>query len=355
VPTTRDFQLYFYHVTDFTLAGTSGITTWATFEAVPAAAVTFEDGQHDLVANNSFAVSDEGLAFVGGATGDPSTGFPGNVRDIVWGNTFTPDPQSQAYGGLFGPASALIVDQSFDRIYNNAFDRHSPDLVASVSSPASFSNWWNVTCRSGYAPLSSSSYPGPVTCEPLSYSQDANGFHLTGSIRSTDYQGGNFWASYGDSANPYGVLPFRDVGSSGRARIGSTGPSFAGDYAPLITHSVERVTFTEQGLPSTRSPEAFQVQLTSLYPGDTVWTNATATNAIPSACGALGACVTFYVPAGDYEYLVSEFHDHGVRYLPVPSSGMLEVQGSPGSPVAIDFVVAHGSSFHESAAASRRV
>ena len=343
-PFTQHFQLYFFHVRDFTLAGTSGITTWGTFEGVPVAAVTFEGGEHDLVANNSFAVSDEGLAFLGGANADSSHDFPGGVRNIVWGNTFTPDPQTSSYGGLFSPSSALILRQSDVRIYNNAFDARGPGLVAAVSSLSSFSNWWNVTCQAGYSPLSSSAYPGPVACEPLSYVQVANGFVLTGSIIPTSYQGGNYWASYGDSANPYGVLPFRDVGPSGVAGIASTQPSFAGDYAPLISHSVYRLRFTEAGLPSSDSLSAFQVQVTSVFPGSATWANESPTNVRSPSCGTGPVCVTFYVPRGVYQFQVSVDVVRGVTYLPDPAIGFAVVLVPHGERVAIDFIHNHGAS-----------
>jgi thermopsin len=345
-PSSRDFQLYYFHVKDFTLAGTTGITTWATFYTVPVAAVTFEGGQHDLVANNSFAVADQGLALVGGASVPPAHGFPDGVRNIVWGNTFTPDPQSNRFAGLFSPSTALTVLESYDRVYNNAFDALSGGRAASALSPASYSNWWNASCQAGYQPLASGSYPGPVPCEPLAYSQDANGFDLTGSIVATDYQGGNYWATYGGSDNPYGVLPFRDVGTSGNPRIGSDQPSFGGDYAPLILHAVYRLTFVEYGLPATHSPTAFQVEVSSLFPGSPNWTNATATIGATSPCGYLGVCVTFYVPAGFYQFVVSEFQHRGTRYLPEPSHGVVIVGWSPAHLVRVLFVTGHAVAPH---------
>jgi thermopsin len=356
VPMVRDFQMYFWHVRDFTLAGTPGITTWGMVESVPVAAVTFEDGQHDLVAKNTFAVSDEGLAFLGGATSVPAHGFSGNVRNIVWGNTFNPYPQSNSYGGLFEPSTALTIHENFDRIYNNAFHAVSASLVATVSSPAGYSDWWNVTCQSGYEPLASMSYPGPVACEPLSYSQVANGFTLTGSILPTHYQGGNAWAVYGNSENPYGTLPFRDLGPYGPPGIGSTEQSFAGDYAPLITRTVYRVTFTETGLPSSDSPSAFQVQVTNLFPGRTAWTNESTTDVLSPSCGGGPVCVTFYVPIGVYEFQVSVDHVRGTTYLPDPAMGFLGAVSPHSELIKIVFVHNHDSGAHVASVAdvSRR-
>ena len=337
-PSVDDLQFYFSHVRDFSLAATSGITTWGTFAAVPVAAVTFYDGAHDLVANNSFEVSDEGLAFLGGSQTAALRGFPDGVRNIVWGNTFTPDPQYRSFPGLYGPSTSLIVHESFDRIYNNAFDSFGSSLVAFASSPSRFSNWWNVTCQATYEPLNSPVYPGSSLCEPLSYAAHANGFDLTGSIVASHYQGGNYWAAFGSSENPYGVLPFHDVRPSGVAGIGSTLPSFAGDYAPLITYSVHRVTFSEWGLPDSSTSTAFQVEVSGTSAGSVSWSNGTSTLGPVAGCAAGSVCVTFYVPSGAYEFRVSKYHERGATYLPDPGSGHFGIHGSGASSFEIGFL-----------------
>ena len=337
VPTTENLQLYFFHVRDFTLAGTSGITTWGTFFAVPVSAVVFQGGEHNLVANNTFDVSDQGLTFSGSASVPNARAFPNGVRNIVWGNTFTPDPQSQMYTGVFSPSTALSVRESYDRVYNNAFDSGG-GFNAGVSSPTKYSNWWNVTCQAGYDPLSSTSYPGRTVCEPLSYSQVANGVDLTGSIVASHYQGGNYWAVYGDHANPYGVLPFKDERASGAVGIGSSQLSFAGDYAPLITTTVYRVVFTETGLPDSASAHAFHVRILNAQTGAVLWSNETATSTPAGGCGHPAAFVTFYVPRGTYQFEVSNFRFHGTTYLPSAASGYFSVPGHHGQILGVHFI-----------------
>ena len=336
IPTTQHFQLLFFHVRDFTLAGTTGITTWGTFFAVPVSAVDFIGGEHDLVANNSFEVSDQGLTFSGpdGPTGPGS--FPNAVRNIVWGNTFTPDPQFEAFSGLYSPSTALTVQESYDRIYNNAFGSNG-SFASTVSSSAKEPNWWNVTCQAGYSPLSAAVYPGPIVCEPRAYYEVANGVTLTGTIIPARYQGGNYWAVYGDEQNPYGVLPFKDRAPSGPAGILSANTSFAGDYAPLITMPVYRVTFTEHGLPASSSPSAFRVRIANAT-GAILWTNESATLVPPAGCLLSTVCVTFYVPHGVYEFEVAKFPGRAATYLPDPASGYFEVRGHYGQYVWIFFL-----------------
>ena len=344
IPTTQDFQLYYFHVRDFTLAGTSGITNWATFFAVPESAVVFTGGTHDLVANNSFAVSDQGLTFNGGSGLPPPGSFPNGVRNIVWGNTFTPDPQSEVYYGVFSPTTALTIDESYDRVYNNAFYLNNTFFESTVSSPAKYSNWWNVTCRAGYEPLSSSTYPGPTVCEPLSYTVHANGFALSGSIIATHYQGGNYWEEFGNTLNPYGVLPFKDLGIFETDGIGSSRLSFAGDYAPLINTTVVRVVFTEHGLPASGAHSAFSVSVGTYGGPGAQWSNETATASTPAGCPGHTVCVTFYVPRGIYEFQVASFLHGTTTYLPDPASGYFAVHGTHVSTEPIMFVRDPGAS-----------
>lgn len=134
------------------------------------------------------------------------------------------------------------------------------------------------------------------------------------------------------------------MGRFGNTNIESLLPSFAGDYAPLITHSVYRFTFTERGLPSSKSPVAFQVQITELFPGHTSWTNETATHAASASCGVGPVCVTFFLPHGVYEFIVAVDHSRGTTFLPVPAMGFVAVLSPHGGVVGIDFVTEHGSS-----------
>jgi len=338
VPHSDQFQLYFFHVQNFTLAGTFGIYSWANGEAFPLSSVVCNDCRNDLVAGNSFSVSDLGLQFLNGGRSPPSGAAPGGSRNVVWGNTFVPDPQP-SYAGLIPPSTALTVQESYDRIYDNAFDAFSVALNATVSSPSRYSNWWNATCQNGYSPLSSPTYPGPTVCEPLSYAQSVNGFTLTGSIVASSYQGGNFWAVYGNEPNPYGNIPFQDHSYSLTVRpgIGSTASSFAGDYAPLVTYRVHKVTFFEEGLPAATGPRTFDVQVFAGTGGPLLWRNATATISAPGGCRPGQICVNFYVPSGKYEFHVSSLTTSTTKYVPHPGDGTFQPAGSHARSIEILF------------------
>ncbi|MGC2288371.1 MAG: thermopsin family protease [Thermoplasmata archaeon] len=343
VPHTDHFQLYFFHVQNFTLAGTSGIYAWANNEAVPIYSVVCNNCENDLFAGNSFAVSDHGLELIHGGTTVPVGTTLAHTRDVVWGNTFVPDPQP-GFAGLLPPSTALSVAQSFDRIYNNAFDAFSTRLRATASSPSEYTNWWNATCQSGYSPLSAPSYPGPTVCEPLSYSQSFNGFTLTGSIVASHYQGGNFWAAYGNEPNPYANIPFkaRTEGPRGPAAIGSTVLSFAGDYAPLITTTVYEHAFKETGLPTSTSQRTFVVRILDATGSHRLWVASSAT----SAGGGSGTdWVRFYVPNGTYEFQVLTATISGTTYTPDPAAGAFTVAGAPVPTTKVSFEADTGPAF----------
>jgi len=330
VPLTDQFQLYFFHVQNFSLAGTSHLYSWANSEATTVYSVICNDCKNDLIANNSFAVSDRGIEFINGGTVAPVGAFPGNTRNVVWGNAFRPDPQP-SFPGLLPTSNAVVVTESFDRIYDNAFGAYSTRLNSTVSSTPGYSNWWNATCQRDYRPLTAARYPGPIVCEPLTYRQSINGFTLTGSIVASDYQGGNFWAAYGGEANPYANLPFKDRSPNGYARIGSTVPSFSGDYAPLITTAVYEHTYTERGLPSSARPTAFTVQILGATGTPLLWVNSSATIATSGGCRMSLNCVRFYVPNGTYEFRVSTVTISGTIHYPHPAVGKFRVVGAPGS------------------------
>lgn len=334
VPHTDQFQLYFFHVQNFTLAHTSHIYSWANDEAVPLASVVCADCRNDLFAGNSFAVSDQGLELMHGGNSTPPGAALPDTRNVVWGNTFLPDPQPQ-YTGLIPPSTALVVYESFDRVYNNAFEAKGV-YTATAASPARFTNWWNATCQPGYDPLAASSYPSKIVCEPLSYSQSMNGFTLTGSIIASHYQGGNFWAAYGNWANPYGNIPFTarspDLASPGK--IGSAAPSFGGDYAPLISTTAYKVTFEEHGLPPSSQPEAFLVRILNSTGEKVLWRNFTAT----TPTGPHGrVALTFYVPNGTYQFQIGTATIAGTTYYPHPATGSFTVSGHAARAKVISF------------------
>ncbi len=347
VPHTDQFQLYFYHVQNFTLAHSSHIYSWANDMAVPLASVVCNDCRNVLIANNTFAVSDQGLQFLhGGRSAPVGTSLP-DTRNVVWGNTFVPDPQPQ-FSGLMTPATALVVNESFDRTYDNMFEAKG-GYTATAASAANFKNWWNATCQAGYDPLASPEYPSSIVCEPLSYAQSMNGFTLTGSIVGSHYQGGNFWAAYGDAANPYANIPFKARTASLLAggRIGSTVPSFAGDYAPLITTTVYKVTYLERGLPPSSKMTTFFVRILNANGKRVLWHNfsATAPTGGPWNHGLVG--LTFYVPNGTYRFHVSTATINGRTYYPNPAIGAFRVAGASLPPTYVSFGIGERVTFQE--------
>jgi hypothetical protein len=295
----------------------------------PLASVICNACQNVLIAHNTFAVSDEGLALIDGGTSVHVGTALASTRNVVWGNTFVPFPQS-AYPIIKRPSTALIVTESYDRIYNNAFDAYDATLNATASSPGYVQDWWNATCQTGYRPLGSDRYPGTTVCEPLGYTQVVNGRSLSGSIIGSAFQGGNYWASYGDRANPYATLPYKAHRSdpSGPAYIGSTLPTFAGDYAPLIDSTVYRHAFTERGLPASSNPATFSVQIWTRSGSSILWTNSSATVATGGGCAKSLNCVTFYLPDGGYRFTVNSAVVGNTTFSGHPSHGKITVEGT---------------------------
>jgi hypothetical protein len=347
VPHSNQFQFYFFHVENFTLAGTSGIYSWGNGEASTQYSVICNLCKNVLIAGNSFEDSSGGVQFLNGGTGAPVGAALGHTRNVVWGNTFRPDLQP-AFPGLQLPSAAIVASESFDRFYDNDFDAHG-GLSSSVWSSPTYANWWNATCQAGYAPLTATSYPGPLVCEPLSYTQVVNGFSLTGSIVASHYQGGNFWAVYGNAENPYGALPFKDhlTDRTGPGQIGSTLPSFAGDYAPLITTTVYAHAYTEHGLPTSAHGNTFHVQIFAGKGSPVLWQGTSATTTGPANCAAGLNCVTFYLPDGAYQFQVTNATVAGKGYSPAPASGKFIVAGAGVTTTVITFHAVHAKATPE--------
>ena len=311
VPSTDGFQYYLLNTQNLAVIGATDIYAFGNSEATTIYSFVVNNGVNDLVADNTFEVSNRGLDFTGGgATGAPTvngqvvtrTLYP--TRNVVWGNTFVPDPQT-SYTGLepFTTQDTLTIGESYDRVYNNDFSAALGDN-ASANAGASDLNWWNATCVAGYHnPLSSGYYPGTTVCEPLSYSQTLDGFTMSGSIAGSYYQGGNDWAVYGNNPNPYANIPvkIRLTSETGTAEIGAAASgatySEAGDYAPLITTTVYDPNFAETGLPLSTTATEFQA---AVYSGSTeVAFNETQTTTPTASCSG-DPCLDFYLPNGTY-------------------------------------------------------
>jgi Thermopsin len=358
IPTTDGFQYYLMNTQNLAVIGATDLYAWGNSEATSIYSVVVNNGVNDLIADNTFMVSNRGLDFTGGGTTHTFTvngvvvaGALPPARNVVWGNTFVPDPQL-TYTGLepFTAQDSLTLGEAYDRVYNNAFEAYSPTVNATANAGSTDVTFWNATCQAGYNPLSAASYPGPTVCEPLSYAQSIDGYTMTGSIVASNYQGGNYWAGYGNAANPYANLPYkaRLTSVTGMAEIASTVAGFAGDYAPLITTTVYKGTFTETGLPSSATTTTFAVHLNAGFGPGTVWLNQSATSATPAGCAASTICVNFYLPNGTYNFVASKVTISSVLYAPNPAVGTFTVAGAAWGPTAISYGVGYTATFTES-------
>jgi hypothetical protein len=333
VPTTDQFQFYFYHVQNFTLAGGSHIYAWANSEATSLYSVICNTCKNVLIADNAFAVSDEGIQFTGGGATTASlagSALP-NTRNVVWGNNFTADSQL-GFAGLDSPTQFVAFStDAYDRVYNNAFGNLTvgrPSLISGMTTANT--EWLNATCQPGYSPLGASMYPSATPCEPLSYSQSLNGFTLSGSIISSSYQGGNYWITYGNAVNPYATIPFlARTTSLTSGGISDTNVGARGDYAPLISYEVYDPNFAETGIPTsgsgTTSATAFQVRVANS--ADYVWLNETQT-AAPTALCSGNPCVVFYLPSGTYTYTGVSGLTGALASAANPATGSFAISGA---------------------------
>jgi hypothetical protein len=358
VPTTDGFQYYLLNTQNLAVIGASQIYSWANSEATTIYSFVVNNGANDLIAGNTFTVSNHGLEFINGGTtstftinGAPVTPVLKPARNIVWGNTFVPDPQTSFTGlDTFTAQDSLTLSEGSDRVYNNAFEAYSSTLNATANAGAADTAFWNATCQGGYSPLSSGTYPGPTVCEPLSYSQSIDGYTMTGSIVASHYQGGNFWAAYGNEPNPYANIPYkaRLTAVTGTAEIASTVFGSAGDYAPLITTTVYDPTFTETGLPSSATTTTFAVRIVGATGSPLLWLNTSATSATPAGCSPSTVCVRFFVPNGTYEFLAPTSTVSSVVYYANPAVGTFTVAGAPVGTTSISYGVGQVVTFTES-------
>ena len=320
LPLTNQLQIYLYHTQNLTIWGSSNISGWFASAATGGYNIVANGVHNSLFGDNFFNVSDEGLELTGGG------------NNVVWGNTFD---QLNLYNysatsGVEHPSVGLTVSESGDHIYNNAFYVNN-----SASSSSSYTDYWNVSCVAGF---DSAEFFAGVACEPLSYSTVVNGFTLTGSILGTTYQGGNYWSTYGNEPNAYGIVPFVNHATSatGAARIGgiTTGHGDHGDYAPLTLQTLDKVTVSETGLPSGTTWTAI-IYTSTGYP----YLNSTSTTTSTS--------LVFYAPAGSYTYGIPAATAGSSHYAAsTPATGSFTLTGS-GASVTVTFVAAFLVTFSE--------
>jgi hypothetical protein len=362
LPITDGFQYYLLNTQNLAVIGASDLYAWANSEATSIYEVVVNNGANDLIANDHFNITNRGLDITGGGTTDVATingasvpfQYDSHTRNVVWGNTFAPAPLGAPYSLAeeppepFTAQDSLVFGEAFDRVYNNVFAATSPTVNASVAATsASDTTYWNVTCISGYAPLSQETYPGsgPTgVCEPLTYAKSLDGYTLSGSIVGSSYQGGNFWASYGNEPNPYANIPFKNrlTSLTGTAEIGSATSPYFGDMAPLINYHVSELTFKETGLPSSSTTTEFTLRVTNATSHYT-WLNTSATNVNPASCGGgTYVCVNFYVPFGTYTWLATPPSGYGAS----PATGSV-VFSTPSTVVSVSFATGYTVTFTE--------
>lgn len=303
VPFTYQFQMYFYHAQNVTVANAAGIGGWFSNEEVGRKYnVYVNDGKNFLFDQDFFNVSSEGLEFLDGGT-----------NNTVWGSTFYPWSDPVAYPGIETPSTGLTVSESGDHIFNNAFYTNG-----TASSSATYTDFWNAT--GGY--------------QPATNSIQVNGFTLTGSILGQSFQGGNYWFNYGSVADPYG-LPYvaRASSPTGSASIGK-----GADYAPLSPYmtaalgttvpgalgvGLYKVTFTESGLAvgNTWTMRLRPVRVSEPY------SSTSYTTTVQNATTVTGVQMTasFYVPNGSYTWVVAA---HTTPSVAPVGSGVITVNGA---------------------------
>jgi hypothetical protein len=328
LPSTDGFQYILVNTQNLAVIGATDLFTWAESEATTIYSVVVNNGANDLIADNTFNTTNHGLDFTGGGTTDTSTinGAPvtflydSHTRNVVWGNTFNPDPLQAPYAGFetFTAQDQLTLGEAFDRVAANTFAAYSSTVNSTANAGATDTTYWNVTCVAGYSPLSQETYPGtgPTgVCQPLSNSESLDGYTMTGSADGASYQGGNFWAGYGNFANAYGNIPYkaRLTSPTGTAEIAATTHPYWGDMAPLITYPVSELTFQESGLPSSSTTTEFSMHITNST-SHYSWLNSTATNGVTTpGCAGSTVCLNFYVPFGTYTYYATPPTGYGMN------------------------------------------
>jgi thermopsin len=262
LPYTNNLQLEFWQVSNVTVSGGTDVTGWLSYNlptVYPLGAIIFWNSSGNLISGNTFADQGQSIAMFGG------------TNNTIWGNTFintsVPATQNDIFQAPFN-TTGIYEAESGDLIYNNYFGAMPVPGYTANYNPLSC----QINCTSAYY-LDQWNVPRENTSAILS----VLGQNLSGSIIGTSYQGGNYWANYGNASNPYGVLPYDD-----------SGWIFAGgDYVPLVSVGLYNLTFTETGLPT-----------------KTVWNVS-----IPSIgnYSTNSPTVQVVVPNGTYAYSVPEY------------------------------------------------
>jgi len=268
-PLTNNLGMQFYNDTHISLVGNGQITGWTIVYVTFNPAVLFWNTSDSLVASNAFQVQSIGLMMSGG------------TNNVVWGNTFSSATTTAANPGAVLDSSSqngLQMFESGDLVYNNAFltpvTAVTPPYNLYTGAPQLWLDRWNVTPQN------------------VNHVRMVNGWSLSGSLVGGAYEAGNYWANYGTSSNPWGVVPYTDSG----------GIFLGGDYKPLLLAPLHRIVFTESGLLGGTS---WSVTINGFTQSSTMTT------------------MTFWEPNGLYAFSVT----HVPGYTVTPKTGAVSVHG----------------------------
>ncbi len=259
-------------------------------DAETPAQISFWDSSNNLVADDLIEYTVQGIFLFGGS---------GNT---IWGNSIVAVAPPAALGAnAMTPYNGITVDENGDLIYNNAFLNPlalSDPFYLPGTAPLILAQEYEFNDFDGAGEVNNVTWN--VTPQAASITHYAAGFPsvpLVGSITSSSWQGGNFWADYGNAYNPVGVLPYN---SSGYIGLG-------GDYAPLPAGSlvgiVSPLEFTESGLPT-----------------GTVWSVVVDGWTISSFTDE----ISFFLTNGSYEYTVPTVSG----FTAAPSAGNPVISGA---------------------------
>jgi thermopsin len=270
LPTTNELGMQFYNATHVAVVHNS-ITGWFFADAGSYMAnVEFWNSSHNLVAWNDFDVQSTGIILFGGS---------GNWLSQNWfsaaGNTET------SPGAVYGNASQLAIEEydSGDLIWNNVvltpYTAWTPEFNLYTGAFQVSVDRWNVSLQSA------------------SNAREYDGFWLSGSPIGLTWQGGNYWWNYGTNEDPYGLLPYNDMGLI----------TVGGDWHPLHFGTLYFVTFKEKGL---ASGQTWSVTFGGITETST------------------GSTIVFGDYNGSYNYSVIAYNGQTAH----PSSGTATISGS---------------------------
>ncbi|MGC2289733.1 MAG: thermopsin family protease [Thermoplasmata archaeon] len=302
IPATNTMPYWFWQVSNVSIVDSVLPGTWwldlldveyITEDAETPAEISFWNSSNNLVADNLIDYTVQGIFLYGG------------TDNTIWGNTIVAiNPPATDTAPAAAPYNGITEAESGDLIYNNAF--LDPYFWFPI-----LAQEYEFNDFSGVAETNVNTWN--VTPEAASIVALAPGFPqvpMVGSIADTSWQGGNFWADYGASFNPYGI-PYDE---DGYIALGN-------DSAPLppgsLVGNVSAVEFTENGLPVGTS---WSVTLDG-------WEIASSTSEI-----------SFFLTNGSYEYTVGAV----TEFTASPASGSPLVSGVAQT-IPIDFTSGSGT------------